>query len=65
MPRTKMARESENVSDKTAEVSPKPQPAPSHDEIARLAHSYWLDRGDEPGSPEEDWLRAERDLKKE
>jgi hypothetical protein len=62
MPQTQMAREPENVSDEAAEASPQPQSPPRHDEISRLAHSYWLERGDEPGSPEEDWLRAERNL---
>jgi hypothetical protein len=58
----KMARELERVSEETAEASSQPQSPLSHDEIARLAHSYWLKRGDEPCSPEQDWLRAERDL---
>lgn len=32
--------------------------------IARLAYSYWLERqGGDRGSAEEDWLRAERDLR--
>jgi hypothetical protein len=35
----------------------------SEDEIARLAHSYWEARGGKGGSAEEDWLRAERELK--
>jgi len=38
-----------------------PRP-PSHDEIARLAYSYWEQRGREGGSPWEDWFRAEREL---
>ena len=62
MPQTKMAREPENVSDEAAEASDQPQRPPSHDEISRLAHFYWLERGDELGSPNEDWLRAERNL---
>jgi hypothetical protein len=32
-------------------------------EIARLAHSYWEARGGIDGSPEEDWFRAEQELK--
>jgi hypothetical protein len=36
---------------------------PSQDEIARLAHSYWEARGFAGGSSEEDWLRAERELR--
>jgi hypothetical protein len=30
--------------------------------IASLAHSYWVERGCSGGNPEEDWLRAEREL---
>jgi hypothetical protein len=30
--------------------------------IARLAYSFYEARGYAPGSPEEDWLRAEREL---
>jgi len=36
--------------------------SPSHDEIAVLAYSYWEARGCQGGSPDEDWLRAEREL---
>ena len=32
------------------------------DAIAKLAYSYWEARGYEGGSPEEDWLHAEREL---
>jgi Protein of unknown function (DUF2934) len=35
---------------------------PSHDEIARLAYSYWEARGGQGGSPCEDWFDAEREL---
>jgi hypothetical protein len=34
----------------------------SHDEIARLAHRYWTERGGQHGHDTEDWLRAEREL---
>ena len=37
--------------------------APTHDEIARLAHSYWLSRKHEDGSAEDDWLRAEKEFR--
>ena len=37
-------------------------PAPSQEEIARLAYSYWEARGRQGGSAEADWLRAEREL---
>lgn len=36
---------------------------PEHEEIVRLAHSYWESRGCQGGSPEEDWFRAEAELK--
>ena len=44
-----------------AAVSPKPEPAGT-EAIALLAYSYWESRGYSGGSPEEDWLRAERKL---
>ena len=36
---------------------------PSHEEIGKLAHQYWKDRGHHHGSHEDDWHRAERELK--
>lgn len=36
---------------------------PTFEEIARLAYSYWEARGYQGGSPEEDWLRAEMELR--
>ena len=39
------------------------QHAVSQEQIAQLAYSYWVERGYTPGSPEEDWLRAEQELK--
>lgn len=35
---------------------------PTHEEIARLAYSYWEARGRRDGSSLEDWFRAERVL---
>lgn len=37
-------------------------PVTSREEIAKLAHSYWVARGYAHGFAEEDWLRAEREL---
>jgi len=39
-----------------------PAAVPEPEQIARLAYSYWQDRGCPEGSPEEDWLRAEAEL---
>lgn len=33
-----------------------------HEEIARLAHRYWAERGHQDGHHMEDWLRAEQEL---
>jgi hypothetical protein len=40
-----------------------PQHNPSREEIARLAEKFWAERGWPEGSPEQDWLRAEQELK--
>jgi hypothetical protein len=34
------------------------------DEIALLAYGYWEERGRPEGSPEEDWYRAETELRR-
>lgn len=36
---------------------------PDHEDIARLASSYWEARAGDDGSPEDDWFRAENDLR--
>jgi hypothetical protein len=43
--------------------TPTPAAAPTREEIARLAEKYWAERGWPEGSPEQDWLRAEKELK--
>jgi hypothetical protein len=35
----------------------------SPEEIARLAHQYWAERGHRDGHHEEDWYRAEQELR--
>jgi hypothetical protein len=42
-------------------VAAAPQ-AVKNDEVARLAYSYWEARGYQGGSPDEDWIRAEKEL---
>lgn len=34
-----------------------------HEEIARLAHSFWQERGRRHGQHAEDWFRAEQELR--
>jgi hypothetical protein len=46
----------------TYQGPPVAPPAPSHDEIARLAYAYWEARGRQHGFHREDWYRAEREL---
>jgi len=55
--------EVESIEVAILEVEPMGDESPSHDEIAVLAYSYWEARGYQGGSPEEDWLRAERELR--
>jgi hypothetical protein len=35
-----------------------------HDEIAKIAYSYWQARGGRNGSAEDDWYRAEREWRR-
>jgi DUF2934 family protein len=37
--------------------------SPTGDAIAVLAYRYWTERERPSGSPEEDWFRAEREIK--
>ncbi|MFZ0395346.1 MAG: DUF2934 domain-containing protein [Terracidiphilus sp.] len=34
-----------------------------YEEVARLAHSYWQQRGGQHGQHMDDWFRAEQDLR--
>jgi hypothetical protein len=38
------------------------EPDYKHQDIAELAYSLWIDRGESEGSPDEDWFRAEEEL---
>ena len=51
------------VSDRTTPGDAVPAVEPEVDQIARLAYSYWEARGGEGGSAEDDWFRAERELR--
>ncbi len=50
---------------KTAELitMAAPAPAPTHDQIAELARRYWAERGYADGRQEDDWFRAEQELR--
>jgi hypothetical protein len=54
---------SETLSPSEFQAKTVKQPEPSREEIARLAYAYWESRGRQGGSSEEDWLRAERELR--
>ena len=36
----------------------------THEQSALLAHRYWAERGHQHGNHEQDWLRAERELRR-
>ena len=36
---------------------------PSHEQVADLARKYWAERGYKDGHHEEDWFRAEQELR--
>lgn len=38
---------------------------PTEDEIRRRAYEIYLERGEGPGDPQEDWRRAEQELRAE
>ncbi len=40
-----------------------PEKKASPEEVARLAHRFWAERGRQHGKHEEDWFRAEQELR--
>ncbi len=73
-PRTTATAKTETTAAKTAPIKPaaKKKAAPksksnlvlmvSREEIAILAHRFWLERGGQHGHDAEDWIRAEQTL---
>jgi hypothetical protein len=53
----KTAAKKKTVTEEVASVTP------SHEEIAQLAQKYWEERGWQDGFAEQDWLRAEQELR--
>jgi Protein of unknown function (DUF2934) len=48
---------------KAPEAAGPPIPASDRETIARLAYCLWQARGCPEGSPEEDWFKAEREVR--
>jgi hypothetical protein len=46
-----------------APAKPLQMPAPSYEQIAELARKYWAERGYTDGQHEDDWFRAEQELR--
>ena len=64
MPKEKaMVAEAGAESQAEVVVENEPEVTPTDEEIAALAYSFWEDRGMNAGSSEEDWFRAERELR--
>jgi Protein of unknown function (DUF2934) len=61
------AKPSKTTTTTTKKAAAKPTPIsnhmPSHDQIAELARKYWAERGYTDGSHEDDWFRAEQELR--
>lgn len=57
------AEKSESAMASSSSLAASPNGNPTFDEVAQLAYSYWEARGFQGGCPEEDWLRAEHELR--
>ena len=55
--------QAEHVSTDAADGNGNPDLFLEHEETARIAYSFWEARGYQGGSPEEDWFRAEMELR--
>jgi hypothetical protein len=62
-PTTKRAARVAEVAAEINATSVEPSAEPSREAIAKLAYSYWEARGYQGGSSEEDWIRAETELR--
>ena len=62
MPRS--VKKSKNVVAMPIAVAPIPLPAPSRDDVARRAFELYCERGGQHGYDLQDWLQAERELRR-
>jgi len=61
--RTTRTKVSESSTSEISSSTAKQAPSVDRESIARLAYSYWEARGFAGGSAEEDWLRAEEEIR--
>jgi len=69
--RTAPSKAAESKAQRSPRRVPKsaPAPIPEYDaathqkEIAQVAYRIWLERADRPGSPEDDWLKADAEVR--
>jgi hypothetical protein len=71
--RTAPSNAAEPKTHRSSRRVPKSAPAPTLElgydakahqkEIAQVAYRIWLERADRPGSPEDDWLKAEAEVR--
>jgi hypothetical protein len=59
-PRVKTVKHSKAASAPVAVVEA--ETVTAHDQISKIAYGYWAARSFQPGSPEQDWLRAEQEF---
>ena len=63
--RTKQKRDAGGPSERALpEPAPSQEDSPSYDEIAQRAYELYLEHGGGEGRAEEDWLRAEEELRR-
>ena len=55
----------EKVDMKTEASAAEVPPSPTQEQIAELAHKFWIDAGCKDGTAERDWLLAERQLRQQ
>ncbi|GAC1418255.1 MAG: hypothetical protein NVSMB62_09820 [Acidobacteriaceae bacterium] len=64
-PRAASTTASKTAASKSTETIDKVKAVtPTHTEIAHLAEKYWAERGHQDGYAEQDWLRAEQELRR-